>query len=88
MIVRIDRSFDKDGKKIKSKVIKSRLAKIIIEIKASNKLSDIPNLKKIQGTRIYYRIKIGDYRIGLIISKGAVQLIRFLHRKEVYRYFP
>ena len=88
MKLRIDRSFDKDVKKIKSKVIKNRLEKIIFEIKASDKISDITNLKKIQGTRNYYRIKMGDYRLGLIITKKEAQLIRFLHRKEVYRYFP
>ena len=57
MIVRIDRSFDKDVKKIKSKVIKSRLAKIIIEIEASNKLSDIPNLKKFKAQEFIIELK-------------------------------
>jgi len=36
----------------------------------------------------YYRIKIGDYRIGMTVEGNLVTLVRFLHRKDIYRYFP
>jgi mRNA-degrading endonuclease RelE of RelBE toxin-antitoxin system len=33
--------------------------------------------------------KIGDYRLGMeAVSNKEVVLIRFLHRKNIYRYFP
>ncbi len=31
---------------------------------------------------------MGNYRLGLIVEKNAVIFVRFLHCKEVYRYFP
>jgi mRNA interferase RelE/StbE len=35
-----------------------------------------------------YRIRVGDYRIGIYYDSDEVQLMRFLHRKEIYRKFP
>jgi mRNA interferase RelE/StbE len=49
----------------------------------------IHNLKKLRAASgSYYRIRIGEYRIGLIFSGGIVTFVRCLHRKEIYRYFP
>jgi len=36
----------------------------------------------------YYRIRLGDYRIGLVVNEQTVVFVRFLHRREIYRYFP
>jgi mRNA interferase RelE/StbE len=53
-------------------------------------LSQIPNLKKLKGQKkkFYYRSRIGNYRIGLIIRHDTAVFVRFLNRKEIYRYFP
>ena len=55
-----------------------------------NNLSQIPNLKKLKGqkNKIYYRSRIGNYRVGLIIKQDIVVFVRFLNRREIYRYFP
>ena len=45
-------------------------------------------IRKIQGYSDYFRIKIGDYRLGIKLVQNGVELIRFLHRKEIYRRFP
>jgi mRNA interferase RelE/StbE len=41
-----------------------------------------------EGSKKHSRIKIGDYRIGLFIDDKTIFFVRFLHRKEIYRYFP
>lgn len=46
--------------------------------------------QKLSGYSHYYKIRMGDYRIGLRID-GEGQLIEFrrvLHRREIYRKFP
>lgn len=88
MIVKIDKSLEKDVKKIKDASVKQALHTLIIQLQQANKLSDIQNIKKLQGTKNFYRIRIGDYRLGLIVTGFEIELIRFLHRKEIYRYFP
>ncbi len=41
-----------------------------------------------KGESSYYRIRFGDYRIGIKIEDDLVIFIRALHRKDIYRYFP
>jgi mRNA interferase RelE/StbE len=36
----------------------------------------------------FYRVRIGDYRIGLELAGDELIFVRCLHRKEIYRYFP
>lgn len=88
MIVKIDKSFQKDVKKIQNKKIRHSIAEIIIQIQKADSLEEILNLKKLKGSGIEYRIKLRDYRIGLIISESQVEFVRFLHRKDIYKYFP
>ncbi len=93
MRVGIDKSFEKDVSKVKSKTFRIRLAEMIEQVKAADSKEEIRNLKKIQGYEAYYRIRLGDYRIGIeIIEKDDEEdiayFIRFLHRKDIYKYFP
>ncbi len=88
MIVKIDKSFEKDFKKAGNQRLNPKLLATIENIQKATKLTDIKNIKKLKGSTDLYRIRLGDYRIGVIINKKEVQLIRFLHRKEIYRYFP
>ncbi|MFZ9848589.1 MAG: type II toxin-antitoxin system RelE family toxin [Flavobacteriales bacterium] len=88
MIVVIDKSLEKDVSKINDKKIKAKLAIVIEQLQEAEKLSEIVNLKKLQGASNFYRIRIGDYRLGLIYENDELYLVRFLHRKDIYKFFP
>jgi mRNA interferase RelE/StbE len=88
MNIRIDGTFEKDLRKIKSKPLDKKVALLIHEIIAANALTDLRSIKLLKGSDIHYRIRLGDYRIGLILSGTTVILVRILHRKEIYRFFP
>jgi len=88
MIVKIDKAFEKDTDKIGDKKILNLIADCIENIQKAIKIDEIKQLKKLQGYNSHYRIKIKDYRIGLIIENNIIELVRFLHRKDIYRYFP
>jgi mRNA interferase RelE/StbE len=88
MIVRIEKSFEKDFKKIRNKSIEKRVALCIENVIAAKNISAIKNIKALKGSDTHLRIRIGDYRIGVIEDKKEVLFIRILHRKEIYRYFP
>ena len=68
--------------------VKKRLSKLIETLKAIDTLDELRHIKKIEGYDCYYRLRIGDYRLGLKISEDTVELIRFLHRRDIYRRFP
>ncbi|WP_414693272.1 type II toxin-antitoxin system RelE family toxin [Ohtaekwangia sp.] len=88
MKVLIDKSFEKDTQRISNKLLLNKIADCIEEIEKASSPSDIKNLKKLKGGNIYYRIRISDYRLGVIIKNNSVIFLRFLHRKDVYKYFP
>lgn len=81
-------SFLKDIGKIKNKNSLKRIRQIIETFEKSEGLQNVSNLKKLRGSDNYYRIKIGEYRIGLSIQDNLGVFIRCLHRKDIYRYFP
>jgi mRNA interferase RelE/StbE len=88
MEIKIDKSFQKDTRRIKDKSILQRIANTIANIQRAKNLEDIKNLKKIRGTHSMYHIRIGDYRLGITITDTAVEFVRCLHRKDIYKYFP
>lgn len=83
------KSFIKDLKKYeRNKTLLSKIQEIILEVEAAESIRSIKNLKKLKEETYYYRIKVGHYRIGLIIKNKTVIFVRMLHRKDIYRYFP
>lgn len=89
MKINIKKSFERDVDNITEKKLLLNLQKIISKLENSKSIHEIQHVKKIKGYNSFYRIKIGDYRLGLeAVSNQEVILIRFLNRKEVYRYFP
>jgi len=82
-------SFDRDLAKIRNKTVLAHLKELILNLEGIATLAKVSKLEKISGHSGYYRIRLGDYRLGLHRPDGkTVTLIRFLHRKDVYRYFP
>jgi mRNA interferase RelE/StbE len=81
-------SFARDLKRLRNKQLHRQVQEVIEEIESAETLSELANLKKLSVKGRYYRIKLGEYRIGLVIDDGAVTFVRFLHRSEIYRYFP
>lgn len=88
MIVKIDKSLQKDLKKINDQSVKSTLADTILNIQNVSKPTDIQNIKKLKGAKNFYRVRMGSYRLGMIIKGEEVTLIRLLHRKDIYKFFP
>ena len=83
-----ERGFERDLKKIKDKRLLKQVRKVINQVEAAASISDVTNLKKIQGFDTYFRIRAGDYRIGIEFSEGQVIFVCFLNRKDIYRHFP
>jgi len=81
-------SFLRDLDNVTDKSFLVRAKKIIEEVEQAADLSRVRNVKKLRGTVNCYRIRLGEYRFGLLLEEDALVLVRFLHRKDVYRYFP
>ena len=75
-------------KKITDKALKEEVAQAIQSVEKAGEKKDIPGLKKLKGYKIYYRIKVGNYRIGVTIEDDTVTFVAFMPRKDVYKFFP
>lgn len=54
----------------------------------TNTLQELPQVKALTGHSGRYRIRLGNYRIGLEVTANTIELVRVLHRRDFYRYFP
>jgi mRNA interferase RelE/StbE len=61
MKVYIDKSFEKDTNQIKDSKTLKKLALIIEQVITCKNLDEIIGLKKLQGFRDYYRIRVGVF---------------------------
>ena len=88
MNLKIDKSFEKDTDKLQDKKLLLKIANCIEQIITATTQEEILNLKKLKGFKQHYRIRIGNYRIGATIIDDEIILERFIHRKEIYKYYP
>nr|VFJ98964.1 MAG: mRNA-degrading endonuclease RelE, toxin component of the RelBE toxin-antitoxin system [Candidatus Kentron sp. H]VFJ99299.1 MAG: mRNA-degrading endonuclease RelE, toxin component of the RelBE toxin-antitoxin system [Candidatus Kentron sp. H]VFK03766.1 MAG: mRNA-degrading endonuclease RelE, toxin component of the RelBE toxin-antitoxin system [Candidatus Kentron sp. H] len=88
MIVRFRKSFQRDLKKIRNRSVLNQVREVIEQAEMADKCQEVTGLKKMAGHNEYYRIRCGDYRIGLPFNGADIEFVRCLHRREVYRYYP
>jgi mRNA interferase RelE/StbE len=80
--------FNKDLDGVKLPFVKKSILKIIAQVESARSLADIPHCKKLSGYKSAYRIRTGDYRIGIFVEGDLVQFARVVNRKDIYKVFP
>jgi mRNA interferase RelE/StbE len=80
--------FLKDLDKLNVKSVKKSVVETIELLETIQSLTEISNLKKLKGHKSAYRIKIGDYRIGIFVEGNKIEMARVVHRKDIYKVFP
>ncbi len=82
------RSFERDLRRLRNETLRHRIREAIEQVEAAENLQDVAKLRQITGFRGFYRIRIGDYRLGIAVEGDEVEFVRCLHRRDIYRYFP
>lgn len=82
------RSFAKDLENVRDKQLRQRVKEVIETVEQIDSLQGMDGVKKLKGGDLFYRIRVSNYRLGLIVEGDTVIFVRFLHRKDIYRYFP
>lgn len=70
--------------------IQSRVEPIAFQELESENPFELGYLEKLKGYSDKYKIRVGDYRIGITLDQETKTLIcqRVAHRKDIYRIFP
>ena len=75
-----------------SKIPKGERSKIesfiFKELPEANSIFELGRVEHMKGYSSYYKVRFGQYRIGLKMDNDRAILERALHRKDIYRYFP
>ena len=88
MDVEFAASFSRDLRRLRNAQISRRVERLITEIEAAPSVAALTGAARVRGTGRYYRVRLGDYRLGLVVEDDTAVLIRFLHRRDIYRFFP
>ena len=88
MRVVVSKQFLKDLKKL-PKNFRSRIEIFVFQsLKNINSIEEIKNLKKLSGNDNAYRIRFGDYRLGLFFENGSLMFTVIGARGDFYKKFP
>jgi mRNA interferase RelE/StbE len=88
MKFKIERSFEKEFNKLHDKALSESILTAIENVSLAKNIEGIQNLKKLAGHKNAYRIRSGNYRIGVFIENNTVIFAAFDHRKDIYKRFP
>ena len=78
-------SFLRDVRKLPNGAIREQVAGAMLTVEAAPDTRSVPHLKKLSGSGWYFRIRVGEYRIGLSIKDDVVTFVRVLPGKDIYR---
>ncbi len=87
MITIANEKFWKDVRKLNNRQVMQDIVDAIENVQNAANSQDIRELKRLKGAKAY-RIRIGDYRIGITINSDNVEFITVGHRKNFYNFFP
>jgi mRNA interferase RelE/StbE len=81
--------FLKDLYRLRKTDVYGRIKELVFEtLPDSEVLSEVSGLKPLRHSKNAFRIRLGEYRIGLKQEGDLIEVVRVLHRKDFYRYFP
>ena len=89
MKVQYRQSFLRDLKKLKRQPVYDRIFELAFTtLPEADRLRDVTGVEAMRGYPNRYRVRIGSYRVGIEVHGDTVEVMRVLHRREFYRYFP
>ncbi|MDQ6904987.1 MAG: type II toxin-antitoxin system RelE/ParE family toxin [Bacteroidota bacterium] len=61
---------------------------VITSLQKAKTLHDIQAIKKLSGFKLFYRIRIGQYRIGIKEESPKILIVCIMERSQIYKVFP
>jgi mRNA interferase RelE/StbE len=58
------------------------------ELVSVSSVSSLGKVEKMQGYDGFYKVRFGNYRVGLVIENERITVKTVMHRREIYKFFP
>lgn len=89
MNVIFSKKFEKQLDKLTDAKIRRQIKSTVKSIFNADRLEEVPSIKKLKGFTNAYRVRSGQYRIGLIREiDGTILVAAIDTRKDFYKSFP
>ncbi len=83
------KTFLKDLTKVAPAKRRLQIEKFVFEeLPVFLSIEDVGKIEKMTGYRDHYKIRFGDYRVGMFKNNNVIELKRVLNQKEIYKFFP
>ncbi|MEI6575560.1 MAG: hypothetical protein WCO63_05210 [Bacteroidota bacterium] len=80
--------FEKDLSQTRDKFLAELILECIDLIEKADKLSDVPNIKRLKGHQTAFRYRKGKYRIGFYFEEQTIIFAAYDTRDKIYERFP
>ncbi|MDE2670098.1 MAG: type II toxin-antitoxin system RelE/ParE family toxin [Chloroflexota bacterium] len=88
MEIRYRTSFGRDLRRERNSDLRRRVERIVEQLQSAPSVASVPSVAGMRGYANHYRIRVGDYRLGIVVDGDTAILVRLLHRRDIYRHFP
>ncbi|NOT85895.1 MAG: type II toxin-antitoxin system RelE/ParE family toxin [Methylococcaceae bacterium] len=88
MEVRYSKKFFKQLAEIPSDSRSKIEAFVFSDIVTVTSIAELGKIEKMQGYDGFYKVRFGQYRLGLVIENGVITVKTVMHRREIYKFFP
>ncbi|MDX2000185.1 MAG: type II toxin-antitoxin system RelE/ParE family toxin [Thermoanaerobaculia bacterium] len=69
--------------------VRRRVERFLVEeVPAAESVAAAGKIEQLRGFPDCYKVRFGDYRVGLRLVGETLIVERVLHRREIYRKFP
>ncbi|MGZ8162900.1 MAG: type II toxin-antitoxin system RelE family toxin [Methylobacter sp.] len=69
--------------------IRSKIENFVFEeLVSTSSIYEMGKVEKMKGYDGFYKVRFGNYRLGLVIENEIVAVKTVMHRREIYKFFP
>ncbi len=69
--------------------IRSKIESFVFEELVSTlSIYEIGKVEKMKGYDGFYKVRFGNYRLGLVVENEIITVKTVMHRREIYKFFP
>lgn len=59
-----------------------------VELPKATSLAELGKVEKLHGYAGYYKVRFGNYRLGVHFENDVVTVKTVMHRREIYKFYP
>jgi len=83
------KTFLKDLTKVFPAKTREKIEKFVFEeLPEFVSIEKAGNIEQMTGFKNYYKVRFGNFRVGMLKKNNTIEVLRVLNRKEIYKYFP